>query len=163
MYVENRLSEDYIDGVSTFRRAAEQDMLKKEIKLMYSICIDCNNLKIFTNPAQIERHLIRRGFKKEYTCWTSHGEEQIILEGSNIIEGDNDMPDVDCAFDEGRSHDDNLDHIIHHAEGDYSEKEFARFEGLMEDSGKPLFPGYKPEYTRLSSVLELLKSKASNG
>lgn len=40
---------------------------------------------------------------------------------------------------------------------------FFKFERLMEDSGKPLFPGCKPEYTRLSTVLELLKLKASNG
>ena len=78
MYVENRVSEEYIDGVSAFRRAAEQDMLKKGIKFMYCPCIDCDNLKMFTNSAQIEAHLIRRSFKKGYPCWTSHGEEQII-------------------------------------------------------------------------------------
>ena len=33
---------------------------------------------------------------------------------------------------------------------------------VREDSEKPLFPGCKPEYTRLSSVLELLKFNASN-
>ena len=40
MYVENRVSEEYIDGVSAFRRAAEQDMLKKGMKFMYYPCID---------------------------------------------------------------------------------------------------------------------------
>ena len=65
------------------------------------------------HPAQIEEHLIRRGFKKGYTCWTSHGEEQIIQEVNNddiveevnnddIAEEVNDMPDVNCAFDEDR-------------------------------------------------------------
>lgn len=33
----------------------------------------------------------------------------------------------------------------------------------MEDLVRPLFSGCKPEYTRLSTVLELLKLKASNG
>lgn len=87
---------------------------------MYCPCIDCGNLKIFNNPAQIVGHLIRRGFKKGYTCWTSHGEEQIIQEVNNddiveevnnddIAEEVNDMPDVDCVFDDDRSYDDNLD------------------------------------------------------
>ena len=46
--------------------------------------------------------------------------------------------------------------MLRDAEENYSEREFGKFEGLMEYSGKPLFPG-------LSSVLELLKLKASNG
>ena len=33
------------------------------------------------------------------------------------------MPDVDCAFDEDRSHDDNLDQMLRDAEGNYSERE----------------------------------------
>ena len=158
MYGVNRVSQECVNGVVAFRRAAEQDM--------YCPCIDCGNLKMFNNPAQIEAHLIRRGFKKGYTCWTSHGEEQIIQVVNNnddIVEEVNDMPDVDCTFAEDRSHDDNLDQMLHGAEGNYSEREFCKFEGLMEDSVRPLFPGCKPEYTRLSTVIELLKLKASNG
>ena len=138
MYGVNRVSQEYINGVVAFRRAAEQDMLKKGIKFMYCPCIDCGNLKIFNNSAQIEVHLIRRGFKKGYTCWTSHGEKHIIQEVNNddIAEEFNNMPDVDCAFDEDRSHDDsNLDQMLRDAEGNYSEREFCKFERLMEDSG----------------------------
>ena len=64
MYGVNRVSEECINGVIAFRRAAEQDMLKKGIKFMYCPCIDCGNLKMFDNSAQIEAHLIRRGCKK---------------------------------------------------------------------------------------------------
>ena len=71
--------------------------------------------------------------------------------------------DVDCGSDSDRLHYDNLDQMLRDAEGNYSEREFGKFEGLMEDSEKPLFPGCKPEYKRLSSVLELPKLKASNG
>ncbi|MBJ4058605.1 hypothetical protein JGD43_25095 [Salmonella enterica subsp. enterica serovar Goldcoast] len=158
------MSEEYINGVCAFTRAAEEDMLNKGVEYMYFLCINCENMKMFKNRAQIEAYLIRRGFKKGYTCWTSHGEEQIIPEVNNddIAEEVNDLPDVDCAFDEDRSHDDNLDQMLRDAEENYSEREFCKFEGLMEDSRKPLFPGCKSEYTRLSTVLELLKLKASN-
>ena len=167
MYTENRVSEEYINGVSAFTRAAEEDMLNKGAEYMYCPCIDCENLKMFNNRAQIEAHLIRRGFKKGYTCWTSHGEEHIIQEVNDmhIIQEVNDMPpnDVDCGSDSDRLHDDNLDQMLRDAEGNCDEREYVQFRGLMEDSEKPLFPGCKPEYTRLSSVLELLKLKASNG
>ena len=73
------------------------------------------------------------------------------------------MPDVDCAFVEDRSHDDNLDQMLSDAEENYSEREFCKFEGLIKDSVRPLFPRCKLEYTRLSTMLELLKLKASNG
>ena len=104
--------------------------------------------------------MIRRGFKKGYTRWTSHGEEQIIQERSNndIADEVNDMPpdDVDCGSDSDRLHDDNLDQMLRDAEGNCDEREYVQFWRLMEDLEKPLFPGCKPEYTRLSSVLELL-------
>ena len=32
------------------------------------------------------------------------------------------MLDVDCAFDEGGSHDDNLDQMLRDVEGNYSER-----------------------------------------
>ena len=75
--------------------------------------------------AQIEAHLIRRGFKKGYPCWTSQSEEQIIQKGSNndIVDEVNDIPsdDVYCAFDEDRWHDDNLDQMLRDAEENYNE------------------------------------------
>ena len=42
-------------------------------------------------------------------------------------------------------------------------KDFNKFMCLIEDSEEPLFPGCKLEYTKLSSVLELLKLKANDG
>nr|CCI55334.1 PH01B019A14.3 [Phyllostachys edulis] len=57
--------------------------------------------------------------------------------------------DVDYGSDSDRLHDDDLDQMLCDAEVNYSEREFGKFEGLMEDSEKPLFPDCKPEYTRL--------------
>lgn len=47
---------------------------------------------------------------------------QIIQEGSNIVDGDNDTPVVDYAFDEDRLHDDNLDQMLRDVKGNYSER-----------------------------------------
>ena len=54
MYAKNRVSEEYINGVCAFTRAAERDMLNKGIEYMYCPCIDCENLKMFNNQAQID-------------------------------------------------------------------------------------------------------------
>ena len=87
---------------------------------------------MFKNREQIEAHLIRRGFKKGYTRWTSYGEEQVIQEGSNndIADEVNDMPpdDVDCGSDSDRLHDDNLDQMLRDAEVNYSEREFGKLD-----------------------------------
>ena len=61
------------------------------------------------------------------------------------------------------TNDNNLDQMLRNAEGNLGGKEYEKFLGLMEDSEKPLFPGCKLKYTKLSSVLELLKLKASDG
>ena len=51
MYGANRVSQEYINGVFAFKRAVEQDMLKKGIEFMYCPCIDCGNMKMFNNSA----------------------------------------------------------------------------------------------------------------
>ena len=45
-------------------------------------------------------------------------------------------------------------------EDQYTEGEFAKFQGLVRDSKRPLYPGYN--MTLLYSVLKLLKLKASH-
>lgn len=44
MYAASRVSEEYINSVSSFARAAEEDMLNKGVKYMYCPCTDCENL-----------------------------------------------------------------------------------------------------------------------
>ena len=49
MYAASRVSEEYINGVSAFIRAAEEDMLNKGVDYMCCPCADYENLKMFKN------------------------------------------------------------------------------------------------------------------
>ena len=168
MYDGNRSSERYLSGVSDFIRAAEEHKLNRPEQYICCPCKDCENVRMFENPEQIEDHLIRRGFIEQYTCWTRHGEQQTIQECGNDDIAEEEAyvaDDVDCDSDEETSSDDrhHLDEMLRHAEGNRNTREYEKFKLLMGDSEKPLFEGCKGKYTKLSSVLELLKLKASNG
>jgi hypothetical protein len=170
-----RTNQEYLDGVTTFLTTAEEDRLKKGVEFIYCPCCDCRNERFFpgqNSSLQIQAHLIIRGYKPNYTCWTKHGEEQNVLhEDVGIVEEPdvNEMSeddeevgaDDDCG---GADDDDRLDQMLRDADVNFSnEGEFNKFMCLIEDSEKPLFLGCKPKYTKLSSVLELLKLKASYG
>src|ERR1700731_3107415 len=93
MYNGDRLSEEYLNGVAEFMRAATEDRLNRGRQYICCPCIDCKNLRDFVNSDQIQDHLIRRGFTERYTCWTSHGEQHMTVqqEGGNddIVEAEN--------------------------------------------------------------------------
>ena len=179
MYNESRVSQAYIQGIVGFLKAAVVDMHNKGEEWIFCPCVDCDNTRQWQNPKQIEAHLIRRGFKEGYTCWSKHGEEAIIHEDNNNIDDTelNDMPNtvnddqpdgVDCASDDEFSDDEadsipDLGFMLRDVEGNHNDGGYKQFIGMLEDSEKPLYSGCKTQYTRLSSVLELLKLKASSG
>jgi hypothetical protein len=37
-------------------------------------CVDCENKIVWSDSKVVKSHLIKRGFNKSYTIWTSHGE-----------------------------------------------------------------------------------------
>ena len=86
----SRTNQGYLDGVTNFLRVAEEDRLKKGVEFIYCPCCDCRNERSFlrqNSALQIQAHLIIRGFKPDYTCWTKHGEEQNMLhEDVRIVE-----------------------------------------------------------------------------
>ena len=173
----SRTNQGYLDGVTVFLEAAEEDRLEKGVEFIYCPCCDCRNERSFLirqNAAlQIQAHLIIRGFKPDYTCWIKHGEEQNVShEDVGIVE----EPEVDVRREDDEEFgaddddcgaagdDDRLDEMLADADVNLrTQRDFNRFMRLVEDREKPLFPGCKPEYTKLSSVLELLKLKASDG
>jgi Transposase-associated domain len=67
MYPENRVTQEYINGVDDFLLVARDDMMVKGHKFMCCPCYDCKNEKMFKDRTQIQDHLIRRGFVSKYT------------------------------------------------------------------------------------------------
>ncbi|KAL6641029.1 hypothetical protein ACP70R_019210 [Stipagrostis hirtigluma subsp. patula] len=82
MYDAPRCGEKYIKEVSNFIQAAKKDAFSKKTDSKYirCPCVDCKNL-IMWESSTIQAHLIMRGFVKDYTCWSEHGEKDTLVSG----------------------------------------------------------------------------------
>lgn len=169
-------SSEYRNGVKEFILVAKDNMLREGKNDTYCPCINCGNLRMFP-PRNIEFHLMRKGFMKGYTCWSKHGEVASTVADEDVISDEeaNDMPfnvdRADCFMPNEMVDDDeddemmpHLDELLRDYEGnEHNDRGYKDFIGLTEAAEKPLYPDCKEKYTKLSSVLELLKLKASSG
>ncbi|XP_021310224.1 uncharacterized protein LOC8062543 [Sorghum bicolor] len=77
MYLGNRTSLQFVNGLQSFVTAAQTDMSNGHKSSVWCPCIDCKNEKQFLDLDVINEHLIIRGFMDDYTCWNKHGEEGV--------------------------------------------------------------------------------------
>jgi hypothetical protein len=126
----------------------------------------------------VKSHLIKRGFKKNYTIWTAHGKiDDALLEVNIGGVGDDNSHDQDDGVFDGDDHgiddDDDFDfeELLHHVEPHVLnsmgiERGLDNMEILEKSSRQPLYDesnGCGKEFTQLRVMLELLKLKASHG
>lgn len=173
MYAKNRLSEEYRGGVAEFLAIAENNMRESMKDHMRCPCIDCKNEKLWGDKRQVQSHLIRRGFMTGYTYWTMHGETEPFdnAAGGEGGEEDEDEEEAENMFIPsplgGETYDvdhNTLDSMLRDVEPEeYNERDYEKFTRLVSDSETPVYQGCKSKYTTLSTVLELMKLKASNG
>jgi hypothetical protein len=117
---------------------------------------------------------------KDYTRWTSHGEEAKVVaddEGLDDEAHHEDLDEEDMGEPGDFGHDpeeedsDDLakmvndphvqEQVVKDAQNDREgDREWAKLQTLVKDSETPLYPGCDPEYTRLSVTLKLLRLKA---
>ena len=72
-----RLSKQFITGVSEFvSKAMDQTFYTLEGGIRCP-CIKCVCEKIIP-PSHVRAHLLRYGFKPNYTVWVQHGEEMFV-------------------------------------------------------------------------------------
>lgn len=175
--MDNHTCDEYLNGLMGFISFAVDDMKQKKSKVVYCPCLDCKNDKRYSHEMHLHAHLIVRRFKSNYKIWNKHSEEGLnpgaapegFMDGSGdqVDEGDQHLADDEIlAMDD--DYDDMVDHIgqmLHEVkannEDEYTEGEFAKYQELVRDSKKPLYPGSK--MTLLDSVLKLLKLKAIHG
>ena len=89
--MKNQKTADFIGGVTEFMNLAEST--KRRIGDAYYIlcpCTDCANTESH-EVADVQLHLVSRGFMDEYTRWTRHGEEEVMDEDTQGSE----MPNPD--------------------------------------------------------------------
>jgi hypothetical protein len=125
----------------------------------------------------VKSHLMKRGFKKRYTIWTTHGEiDDALLEVNTGGVGDDNSHDQDDGVFDGDDHDiddDDFDYeeLLHHVELHVlnsmgSDRGLDNMEILEKSSREPLYDESNScgkEFTQLRVVLELLKLKPSHG
>jgi hypothetical protein len=73
MYVGNRVSQRFIEGLETFLQTAAECKKPKnmsDIRYICCPCVDCCNEKKIRDVEEIREHLLVRGFMSGYTCWT---------------------------------------------------------------------------------------------
>ena len=175
MYNADRRSVDFIEGVRSFLKVAEANKLNG---FMCCPCRDCRNEKDYSCSSTIHFHLFRSGFMSGYNCWTKHGERGVMMEDGDEEENDDNCPMFpeygDTAVDDNEEEGgeerasvepaDDLGRVISDAKRDCeTEMERLKFEQMLVDHKKMLYPTCEDGQKKLGSTLELLQWKAENG
>ena len=66
--------------------------LNKVDNFMPCPCVDCRNVREYSNSKTIQGHVLRRGFMPSYNCWTKHGERGVRMEDNEEEEDDDNYP-----------------------------------------------------------------------
>jgi hypothetical protein len=110
MYIGNRVSQCFIEGLETFLETVVEYKKPKNMSDVHYICcpcIDCCNQKKTRDIEEIREHLLVRGFMSGYTCWMEHGEyKEVVLEDTNVG-GDDDVDQMNqCWMDQNMARED---------------------------------------------------------
>ncbi|XP_039809627.1 uncharacterized protein LOC120673017, partial [Panicum virgatum] len=175
MYNADRRSKEFIDGLHYFLSVAEAN---KQNGFMCCPCVHCNNNKDYSSSRILHSHIFANGFMKKYVCWTKHGEQGVTMEdneeedfddhfpgNAGIGAFDDDIPmeepEVDVAENDPSN---DLGQALHNVQADCeSETERLKFQKLLEDHHKLLYPDCQNGFKKLGITLELLQWKATNG
>ena len=166
----DRCTSDYIEGLHNFLEVAEAN---KQNGFMYCPCTVCENTKDYSDSKTLHLHLLEKGFMPHYNVWTKHGESGVMMEDNEEEKDDDNYPREygDTATGEAEDQeapddvpDDDLRRVIVDAQRECeSEKEKLKFDRMLEDHKKRLYPNCEDGNTKLGTTLELLQWKAENG
>ena len=79
MYMTDRRSKEFIDGVHEFIEVAEKHKYSGFVRCP---CKFCKNEKDYSSLRTIHSHLFNSGFMRNYYVWTKHGEREIMLDNN---------------------------------------------------------------------------------
>ena len=161
MWLPNRLSRDYVEGVKSFIQVAKEH-LRWDNKTRCP-CRDCQNAR-FNDLLTIERHLIRFGFSRSYQKWIFHGEEHESQPNEqNDIGVDIEIVDATDA-DILNEVVDALNDACGHIDNDINLEEsttHGKFDYLLGEANKELYPGCK-KFSALTFLVKLMHIKVLN-
>jgi hypothetical protein len=174
MYDLARIDPMYLENVQQFVQEAKRHANRQNKNDIFCPCVDYENKIAWPDPKIIQSHLIKRGFKRNYTLWTKHGEIDDTLHEVDTEIGDNnsdvvfdgDNPDT-AADDDDFDYQELLHHVKPHVLSSMGTERGLSNMDILEKSSKELLydesNGCGKEFTQLRVVLELLKLKAYHG
>jgi hypothetical protein len=73
MYDLERIDPEYIESVCHFVEEAIRHANRQKNTNIFCPYVDCENKIVWSDSKVVKSHLIKRGFKKSYTAWTTPG------------------------------------------------------------------------------------------
>jgi hypothetical protein len=110
----------YLGNVHQFVEEAKRYANRQNKNDIFCPCVDCENKIAWPNFKVVQSHLIKRGFKRNYTMWRQHGEIDDTLHkvdtgvGDNNSDGVFDGDDPDDAADDDFDYQELLCHVERH-------------------------------------------------
>jgi hypothetical protein len=164
----------YLENVHPFVEEAKRHANRQNKNDIFCPCVDYENKIAWPDAKVIQSHLIKRGFKRNYTLWTKHGEIDDTLHEVDIEVGDNNSDGVFDGDDPDATDDDDdfdyqelLRHVKPHVLSSMQTERGLSNMDILEKSSKDILydesNGCGKEFTKLHVVLELLKLKACHG
>ena len=171
----SRSTSVWITGLQTFLNAAEANRSAKGF--MCCPCKWCENKREYSKITTLHSHIASRGFMPNYSLWTEHGEPGVVMEEGeeeeeipewvNVHEANSayeEEPMDEAVADDDIALDDELGQVlIESREKSVTELEHRKFQKMIEDHKKLLYPGCKEEHKKLHTTLDMLQWKATNG
>jgi hypothetical protein len=74
MYDLARIDPMYLENILRFVEEAKRHANKQNKNDIFYPCVDCENKITWSDFNVVQSHLIKRGFKRNYTMWTKYGE-----------------------------------------------------------------------------------------
>jgi hypothetical protein len=124
MYDLARFDPVYIENVHHFVEESLMHANRQKKVDIFCACVNCENKIAWLDSKVIKSHPIKRGFKKNYTIWTTHGEiDDALLEVNTGGVGDDNSHDQDDGVFDGDDHgidddddDDDFEELLRHIE-----------------------------------------------
>jgi hypothetical protein len=110
MYDLARIDLMYLENVRQFVEEAKRHANRQNKNAIFCPCVYCENKIALPDSKLVQSHLIKRGFARNYTMWTKHGEIDDTLHEVDTGVGDNNYDHVFDGDDPDAADDDNFDY-----------------------------------------------------
>jgi hypothetical protein len=105
-----RIDPMYLENVHQFVEEVKMHANSQNKNNIFCPCVDCENKIASPDSKVVQSHLIKRGFKRNYTVWTKHGEIDDTLHKVDTGVGDNNSDGVFDGDDHDAADDDDFDY-----------------------------------------------------